>query len=41
MLHDRRIKVRYGNEYGVTVLSEADKFTRITLKLPFITASEA
>lgn len=40
-LVDRRIKVRYGNEYGVTVISKAEEFTRIIIKLPFITASES
>ncbi|CNH29406.1 autolysin sensor kinase [Yersinia aldovae] len=40
-LVDRRIKVRYGKEYGVTVLSEAEQFTRIIIKLPFITANDS
>lgn len=36
-LVDKRIKVRYGNEYGLSVHYEFEKFTRITLDLPFIT----
>lgn len=36
-LVDRRIKARYGNEYGITVVSDAEVFTRIIIKLPFIT----
>ncbi|MFV8758484.1 sensor histidine kinase, partial [Yersinia enterocolitica] len=40
-LVDRRIKVRYGSEYGVTVINKAEEFTRIIIKLPFITASES
>ncbi|SUQ00628.1 autolysin sensor kinase [Yersinia ruckeri] len=39
-LVDRRIKVRYGDQYGVTVNCEAEKFTRITIKVPFNTAEE-
>ncbi|ARY99487.1 histidine kinase [Yersinia ruckeri] len=39
-LVDRRIKVRYGDQYGVTVNCEAEKFTRITIKVPFHTAEE-
>ncbi|MCK8565916.1 sensor histidine kinase [Yersinia ruckeri] len=39
-LVDRRIKVRYGDQYGVTVNCEAEKFTRITIKVPFNTAEK-
>lgn len=39
-LVDRRIKARYGKEYGITVVSNAEVFTRIIIKLPFITVSE-
>ncbi|CNE25311.1 sensor histidine kinase [Yersinia nurmii] len=39
-LVDRRIKVRYGQQYGVTVTCETEIFTRISIKLPFHTAEE-
>ncbi|ANI30507.1 histidine kinase [Yersinia entomophaga] len=39
-LVDRRIKVRYGQQYGVTVTCETDIYTRISIKLPFHTAAE-
>lgn len=39
-LVDRRIKVRYGQQYGVTVTCERDIYTRISIKLPFHTAAE-
>lgn len=35
-LVDRRIKARYGNRYGITVVSEADKFTRVEVRVPLI-----
>lgn len=33
-LVDRRIRVRYGEEYGVRVSCEPEAFTRITLHVP-------
>lgn len=33
-LVDRRIKLRYGNRYGLSVECEPDRFTRITIRLP-------
>lgn len=33
-LVDRRIKARYGDRFGVSVESEADKFTRIVIRVP-------
>lgn len=33
-LVDRRIKARYGYEYGITVESEPDRFTRVVIRLP-------
>ncbi|PWC14775.1 sensor histidine kinase [Brenneria corticis] len=35
-LVDRRIKARYGNRFGVTVVCEADRFTRVEVRVPFI-----
>ncbi|GKV91944.1 hypothetical protein PEC301619_39260 [Pectobacterium carotovorum subsp. carotovorum] len=35
-LVDRRIKARYGNRYDITVVSEADKFTRVEVRVPLI-----
>ena len=31
---DRRFKLVYGDEYGLTIESELDSFTRITVSLP-------
>lgn len=33
-LVDRRIKARYGERFGVSVETEADKFTRIVVRVP-------
>lgn len=33
-LVDRRIKTRYGYEYGITVESETEQFTRIIIRVP-------
>ena len=33
-LVDKRLRARFGDSYGVTVTSEADSFTRVTLRLP-------
>ncbi|WP_159567063.1 sensor histidine kinase [Budvicia diplopodorum] len=35
-LVDRRIKSRYGYEYGITVESESERFTRITIRIPIV-----
>ncbi|WP_323612336.1 sensor histidine kinase [Pectobacterium versatile] len=40
-LVDRRIKARYGNRYGITVVSEADKFTRVEVRVPLISPRQA
>ncbi len=33
-LVDRRIKIRYGDQYGLDVKCEPDRFTRVTIRLP-------
>ena len=33
-LVDRRIKIRYGSEYGLSVACEPEKLTRTTIRLP-------
>jgi len=33
-LVDKRLRARFGDSYGVTVTSEPDNFTRVTLRLP-------
>jgi two-component system LytT family sensor kinase len=33
-LVDRRIKLRYGNQYGLGVECEPDRLTRVTIRLP-------
>ncbi|MEC5343784.1 sensor histidine kinase [Brenneria populi] len=35
-LVDRRIKARYGAHFGITVICEADSFTRVEVRVPFI-----
>ncbi|ATA26269.1 histidine kinase [Brenneria goodwinii] len=35
-LVDRRIKARYGKSFGVTVVCQADEFTRVEVRVPFI-----
>ncbi|PWC25065.1 MULTISPECIES: sensor histidine kinase [Brenneria] len=35
-LVDRRIKARYGNRFGLTVVCKADRFTRVEVRVPFI-----
>ncbi|MCG8709732.1 sensor histidine kinase [Brenneria sp. 4F2] len=35
-LVDRRIKARYGTHFGITVICEADSFTRVEVRVPFI-----
>ncbi|MBJ7223022.1 MULTISPECIES: sensor histidine kinase [unclassified Brenneria] len=40
-LVDRRIKARYGNRYGITVVCEADKFTRVEVRVPLISPRKA
>jgi len=31
---DRRIKLNYGEEYGLTIESQEGEFTEITIKMP-------
>ena len=31
---DRRIKLNYGDEYGLTIESEEGSFTEITIRMP-------
>ena len=33
---NQRIKIKYGNEYGVDLESEEGEGTKITIKLPYI-----
>ncbi|QTF06769.1 sensor histidine kinase [Brenneria izadpanahii] len=35
-LVDRRIKARYGTHFGITVICEADRFTRVEVRVPFL-----
>ncbi|MDX5630127.1 MULTISPECIES: sensor histidine kinase [unclassified Brenneria] len=35
-LVDRRIKARYGTHFGITVVCEAERFTRVEVRVPFI-----
>ncbi len=33
-LVDKRLKMRFGEDCGISVACEADRFTRVTLRLP-------
>ncbi|PQM84486.1 sensor histidine kinase, partial [Klebsiella quasipneumoniae] len=33
-LVDKRLRMRFGDECGIAVACEADRFTRVTLRLP-------
>ncbi|GKX59409.1 sensor histidine kinase [Leminorella grimontii] len=39
-LVDRRIKARYGYDYGITVESEPERFTRVVIRLPALGENE-
>ncbi|PWC11746.1 sensor histidine kinase [Brenneria roseae subsp. americana] len=40
-LVDHRIKARYGSRYGITVVCEPDKFTRVEVRVPLISPRKA
>nr|WP_113865984.1 sensor histidine kinase [Brenneria salicis]NMN90189.1 two-component system LytT family sensor kinase [Brenneria salicis ATCC 15712 = DSM 30166]RBP63186.1 two-component system LytT family sensor kinase [Brenneria salicis ATCC 15712 = DSM 30166]RLM30909.1 histidine kinase [Brenneria salicis ATCC 15712 = DSM 30166] len=40
-LVDRRIKARYGNRYGITVVCESERFTRVEVRVPLISPRKA
>ncbi|RLM20698.1 histidine kinase [Brenneria alni] len=40
-LVDRRIKARYGKRFGITVVSQAERFTRVEVRVPFISPRKA